>query len=372
MRNSKLLISLSLVVLIAAGVFYLASNRHRYTLAAEWGGFGYADEDGKFQLPYGSVIYKDENGEEFLLITDCHNHNVQKFDLDGNFISKFGSEGEAPGLLNTPADIAVDKDGNIWIVEEGNDRISKFDKDWNFLDQLQIDVEGMRDGRPVVFSVLSKPLGIAFDSSNTMYISNNGNNLVIKFNAKRGFNTLLNQNQSLKLADASDVFQFYVDASYEGTAEAEFNYPYYLAIDSKDNVYVVDRRNHRIQKFSPDGEFILKWGRNGGDGTPGNGEGEFDFPHEIEIDKNGNIYVADTNNHRIQLFDSNGKFLFKFGDESVFINPKVVTVDSKLNIYVGDIGHRAHEEEEIDEHLHHIDHSRNYDVRITKWKKTLF
>ena len=199
------------------------------------------------------------------------------------------------------------------------------------------------------------------------------NNLVMKFDAKGSFNNLLNQHQSLNLADVLNVFKLYLDDVQEGTAEAEFNSPYYLAVDSKDNVYVVDRGNNRIQKFSPDGEFILKWGRNGGDGTPGNGEGEFDFPHEIAIDKNDNVYVADTKNHRIQVFDSNGEFLFQLGDEREFIFPKVVAVDSNLSIYVGDAGHRAlqEEDEEDNEHSHH-EHSDQDDIRITKWKKTLF
>ena len=69
------------------------------------------------------------------------------------------------------------------------------------------------------------------------------------------------------------------------------------------NVYVVEQGNHRIQKFTSSGNFILKWGKNGGDGTSGSGDGEFNDPRGVAVDNNsGNVYVADRGNHRIQKF----------------------------------------------------------------------
>ena len=74
-------------------------------------------------------------------------------------------------------------------------------------------------------------------------------------------------------------------------------------MDSAGNVYVVDSFNHRIQKFGPDGSFLLKWG------TMGNRDGEFQFPQEIASDNAGNIYVVETSKNRMQLFDTKGRFL---------------------------------------------------------------
>lgn len=336
----------------------LHSNRYRYTLVAEWGGFGYADEDGKFQLPYGSFIYQDHKGQELLLISDCHNNTVQTFDLAGNFVSRFGQGGNEAGSLKAPADIAVDKAGYIWVAEEDNDWISKFDSDGNFIDTFIIAADFETDNRSDTFNLVWKPLGVAFDSTNSVYISNYGNNLVLKFDAEGG-PRILNRHESL--LTASDLAK----AAQKGTGDSEFDDPYYLAIDSKDNLYVVDRGNNRVQKFDPDGEFLLRWGRNGGDGTPGDGEGEFDYPHEIAIDRYDNVYVADTKNKRVQVFDSKGKFLFALGGEGVFVAPKVVAVDSESHIYVGDAGHRALEEEgEAHDHEAGLD-----DIRITKWAR---
>ena len=58
-----------------------------------------------------------------------------------------------------------------------------------------------------------------------------------------------------------------------------------------------------MQKFTKDGEFIMRWG------TPGAGPGQFKTPHGIAVDKNDNVYVADRGNNRIQVFNSTGKYL---------------------------------------------------------------
>ena len=76
--------------------------------------------------------------------------------------------------------------------------------------------------------------------------------------------------------------------------------------------------------------------------TSGDGAGEIQNPEGIAIDSKGNIFVADTNNHRIQNFDNNGNFITMWGSEGTgdyqFIEPTSVTVDSQDNIYVVDMG----------------------------------
>jgi tripartite motif-containing protein 71 len=71
---------------------------------------------------------------------------------------------------------------------------------------------------------------------------------------------------------------------------------------------VVDSGNHRLQVFTPDGTFVGKCGRTG------SGDGEFDQPWGITLDRGGNIYVADWKNHRVQKLSPEGKFLMKFGE----------------------------------------------------------
>jgi hypothetical protein len=71
-----------------------------------------------------------------------------------------------------------------------------------------------------------------------------------------------------------------------------------VAVDASGNIYVADRGNHRIQKFTSTGTFLSKWG------TAGSGAGQFSAPFGVAVDASGDIYVADSNNDRIQKFRS--------------------------------------------------------------------
>ena len=124
-----------------------------------------------------------------------------------------------------------------------------------------------------------------------------------------------------------------------GSDHGDFSYPHGIAIDSKNNVYVVDNNNHRIQKFSNNGKFLSSWGSFGSD------HGDFSYPHGIAIDSKNNVYVADTDNNRIQKFSNNGKFLSSWGIQGVgdgeFYTPWGIAIDSKNNVYVVDNNNRV-------------------------------
>jgi len=95
----------------------------------------------------------------------------------------------------------------------------------------------------------------------------------------------------------------------EGNENGQFKYPIGLAINSQGNIFVCDKDNHRIQIFDSEGKFISTIG------LKGNGNGQFYSPREIGINSTGNILVSDAYNHRIQIFDSEGKFISTFGSE---------------------------------------------------------
>ena len=86
-----------------------------------------------------------------------------------------------------------------------------------------------------------------------------------------------------------------------------FSYPGGVAVAPNSSIYVADTDNHRIQKFDNDGNFIMKWG------SEGSGDGQFKYPYGIAIGPDGSVYVADYENNRIQKFDSNGNFITKWG-----------------------------------------------------------
>lgn len=119
-----------------------------------------------------------------------------------------------------------------------------------------------------------------------------------------------------------------------GDGNREFNEPVSVAVDKNDRVFVVDRSNHRVIRFSSNGVFQTKWG------SPVSGDRQFTGPEAIAVDAQGSVYVADTLNHRIQKFNSNGGFITKWGAQGTgeleFDEPRGVAVDSSGFVYVSD------------------------------------
>ena len=100
------------------------------------------------------------------------------------------------------------------------------------------------------------------------------------------------------------------------------------------NLVVVDSLNHRVQRFTKDGQFLGKFGSHGSDA------GEFDSPWGVAVDGEGSIYVADHANHRAQKFTPEGEFVAQFGSygsgKGQLNRPSDVTVDSDGDVYVCD------------------------------------
>ena len=162
---------------------------------------------------------------------------------------------------------------------------------------------------------------------------------IISFVRSLNITTIL---QSL-LFSLLTIFPSYAAEEYEYVRMwPELPQPWYfaqpcgVAADSFGNVYVADTGNHRIQKFSSQGVFLTKWG------TSGSGDGQFNWPNAVAADSFGNVYVADTRNDRIQKFSSQGVFLDKWGTtgsgDGQFVWPRAVAVDSFGDVYVADTG----------------------------------
>jgi len=135
-------------------------------------------------------------------------------------------------------------------------------------------------------------------------------------------------------AQAENPPSFALKWGTQGIADGQFNRPRGLATDSSGNLYVADTENHRIEKFSSAGAFISQWG------IQGIGNGQFSRPYGVAVDSSGNLYVADTDNHRIQKFSSAGVYITQWGTfgnaDGQFSSPYSVTTDSADNIYIAD------------------------------------
>ena len=130
-----------------------------------------------------------------------------------------------------------------------------------------------------------------------------------------------------------------------GGGSEPFSMPQDVGIDPQGNLWVLDMAHHQFQIFSPDGEFLESWG------SMGEGEGEFsffegpidvytEFGGEVAFDRDGNAYVADMANQRIQKFAPDHTFLTAWGEEGSqegqFSRPFNLAIDAADNIYVAD------------------------------------
>jgi sugar lactone lactonase YvrE len=129
-------------------------------------------------------------------------------------------------------------------------------------------------------------------------------------------------------------YEFLFAWGSEGTGSGQFNYPRAITIGPDGNIYVADSENHRIQVFTPEGEFVATWG------SYGSGPGQFDVPQGIAIDADGMVYVSDRNNSRVQKFTPDGKFVLAWGrpgsGNGEFAEPRNLAVDTDANVYVAD------------------------------------
>lgn len=142
-------------------------------------------------------------------------------------------------------------------------------------------------------SLFIMPHGLTVDQHNNIWVTDVGLHQVFKFS---------NEGKLLmKLGEAK----------VSGNDSLHFDKPTDVAVANDGSFYVSDGYgNSRIIKFSADGKYLFEWGR------AGSGESKFDIPHGITLDGSGNVYVADRGHERIQVFDSTGKFLKQWKEES--------------------------------------------------------
>jgi len=134
-----------------------------------------------------------------------------------------------------------------------------------------------------------------------------------------------------------------------GAGPGQFNAPHGLAIGPDGSLYVADSNNHRIQKFDSSGQFVLAFGSPSDPGTTEPATGTFNEPWGVAVGPDGSVYVADTWNHRIQKFDSNGNLITAWGTAGqtdlnglggIFWGPRDVVVSQDGRVYVTDTGNK--------------------------------
>lgn len=261
--------------------------------------------------PTGTAF--DSSGN--IYVVDRLNRLVKKYDNRGLPIAEWISCGaDIPSDCYVPYDIAVDSYGNVYVTDYIG--ITKFDQDGKFSIKFGF-TGGMGAGIAVPSFVES--LEFLGEFATSIYIANSPNHRIQKFDPD---GTLV-----------SEWGQY-------GILTGQFKNPYDVALDSMGNFYVADTYNSRIQKFAPDGTFLNHWAVNRPSGIEidssdnvyaiswqscsiekftsegvlltqwgscGSEEGKFRGPFRINISPDGQIYVSDTDNNRIQVFASNDR-----------------------------------------------------------------
>src|SRR3954447_353910 len=121
-----------------------------------------------------------------------------------------------------------------------------------------------------------------------------------------------------------------------GSGPGQFRFPVSVAVDATGTVYVADSENDRIQRFDENGAFLGEWGGSGA------GPGQFSTPEALDVDAAGNVYVAEKGNYRVQKFSSTGSFLAQWGGHGSaagqFDAPEGIATDTAGNVFVADAG----------------------------------
>jgi len=254
---------------------------------------GWFVSQGLFNGPAGIAI--DDSATVY--IADEGNHAIRKMSAAGLFtLAGNGSSGFADGQgtsakFNVPTGVAVDVFRNVYVADEGNNRIRKITPAGLVSTLAGNGAQGFADGDGAT-AAFNFPTGVAVDAAGNVYVADQGNNRIRKITTTGVVSTLA----------GSGVAGF---ADGAGTAAA-FDHPYGIAVDASGNIYVADTYNHRIRKITQAG-MVSTLAGSGISGFSGGGlvDGlanlaKFSFPEGVAVDASGAVYVADVLNHRIR------------------------------------------------------------------------
>ena len=223
---------------------------------------------GMFRGPRGIAV----NDKDEIAVTDEDNHRIQIFRKDGTHLRSFGRKGTQQGQFSYPNGVTFYND-NIIVSDSYNHRIQIFDDQGHYLDQFG--EKGKLDHQ------LDYPRGLSIDSDGNIIVADLAN-------------------KSIKI--------FTLDGQFLRRIGEEGSFAVPVHCIQHDNCFIVsDIGDSCIKVFDNQGKFLYSFG------TMGAGDGEFNSPFCLSVDKAGHLLVCDASNHRVQVFKLNGELITKFG-----------------------------------------------------------
>ena len=258
-------------------------------------------------------------GGTALWVGEFYGSRALKYLSDGTFQMQIGTSGNPFALGATELwnvnDVSVDAAGGIWIVDRSC-HLAHFDSSGNFLGELG-EMWNCSDEN----DHFNSPSSIAFDSDGNMYVSDTGNYRVQVFES-----------------DGSYLATIGVTGEW-GSDNNHFDWPRHIAIDASDLLYVADSANHRVQIFNVANPLAITYiATLGVSGEPGTDDSHFDYPEGVAVDAT-RIYVADSNNQRVPVFDRatrGWQTTMGPGGGNYEYWPTDVAVDGVGHIYIAD------------------------------------
>lgn len=299
---------------------------------------GHKDGDAKQATFYGpNRLYISPSNN--IYITDEQNYCVRRINIIGNVSTlvrwkDFEKQTLAQIVTYRPAGLYVDFYENVFVTEPSKHRIMHFQpKKSNRIVAGKTDTPGLVDGIGTE-AQFHTPLGMCVDEEGNFYVVEQWNNAIRKV-TPQGLVTTIAGGKRVGFADGN-------------VKDAQFNSPTGICIDKNHNLYIADCFNHRIRKITPEGIVTTIAGNGLAGHKDGNvSEALFNYPYELCIDAENNIYVIEEGNHTVRKIDyrgmvttiaGNGKAGYKdgLGTQAQFNTPHDIEIDSKGNLYITD------------------------------------
>lgn len=204
-----------------------------------------------------------------------------------------------PGTdITAPSGVAVDSQDRVYVFQRQGPPVLVFEKDGHFVESWH-----RRNGLP------ADAHHIHVGPDDVVYLTDRDSHMVLAYNT--GGEMLW----SLGTRD-------------EAALQAPFNHPADACVAPSGEIFVADGYgNSSVHRFTAEGEFVSSFG------SPGRGPGQFMVPHSVRVSQDGRVYVADRENHRVQVFSTEGEFLSEWTD---FKCPMGVHIDANQVVYVTD------------------------------------